>query len=58
MNIYNLLDFLIKTNWEKNWKIRNKGNRKTNLVFWKFEDQNEWKNKGKHFLFLKINKYI
>jgi hypothetical protein len=28
-------------------KIRNKGNRKTNIIFWKFEDQKEWKNRGK-----------
>jgi hypothetical protein len=28
-------------------KIRNKRNRKTNFIFWNFEDQKEWKNKGK-----------
>jgi len=28
-------------------KIRNKINRKTNIIFWNFEDQKEWKNKGK-----------
>jgi hypothetical protein len=26
-------------------KIINKGNRKTNFVFWNFEDQKEWKNR-------------
>jgi hemerythrin superfamily protein len=31
---------------EKKLKIRNKGNRKSNFVFWNFEDQNEWKNRG------------
>jgi hypothetical protein len=46
MNIYNLLDFLLKKLKTK-LKIRNKGNRKSNFVFWNFEDQNEWKNKGK-----------
>ncbi len=28
-------------------KIRNRRNRKTNIIFWNFEDQKEWKNKGK-----------
>ncbi len=28
-------------------KIRKKGNRKTNFIFWNFEDQKEWKNRGK-----------
>jgi hypothetical protein len=28
-------------------KIRNKGNRKTNFIFWNFEDQKEWKSRGK-----------
>jgi hypothetical protein len=28
-------------------KIRNKRTRKTNFIFWNFEDQKEWKNKGK-----------
>jgi hypothetical protein len=28
-------------------KMKNKGNRKTNFIFWNFEDQKEWKNRGK-----------
>jgi len=28
-------------------KIKNKGNKKTNFIFWNFEDQKEWKNRGK-----------
>jgi hemerythrin superfamily protein len=27
--------------------IEKKGNRKTNFIFWNFEDQKEWKNRGK-----------
>jgi hypothetical protein len=40
-NIYSLLDFLKKEKLEKKLKIRNKGNRKTNFIFWNFEDQKE-----------------
>jgi hypothetical protein len=47
INIYSLLDYLKKEKLEKKLKIRNKGNRKTNFIFWNFEDQNEWKNRGK-----------
>jgi len=47
MNIYNLLEFFLREKLEKKLKIRNKGNRKTNFIFWNFEDQNEWKNRGK-----------
>jgi hypothetical protein len=47
MNIYNLLELFLREKLEKNLKIRNKGNRKTNFIFWNFEDQNEWKNRGK-----------
>ncbi len=46
MNIYSLLNFLRK---KKNWKRmkrRNKGNSKTNFIFWNFEDKKKWK-KGK-----------
>jgi hypothetical protein len=46
MNIYTLLDFLKKKNWKK-MKMKNRGNRKTNFIFWNFEDQKEWKNRGK-----------
>jgi len=28
-------------------KIRNKRNRKKNFIFWNFEDQKEWKKRGK-----------
>jgi len=28
-------------------KIRNKGNRKTNFIFWNSENQKEWKNRGR-----------
>jgi hypothetical protein len=28
-------------------KIKNKGNRKTNFIFWNFEDQKKGKKKGK-----------
>jgi len=28
-------------------KIRNNRNRKTNFIFWNFEDQKEWKNREK-----------
>jgi hypothetical protein len=27
-------------------KIKNKGNTKTNFIFWKFENQKEWENRG------------
>ncbi len=46
MNIYTLLDFFKKKNWKK-MKMKNRGNRKTNFIFWNFEDQKEWKNRGK-----------
>jgi hypothetical protein len=47
MNIYNLLDFFFKKkNWKKKLNIRNKGNRKTNFIFWNSENQKEWKNRG------------
>jgi len=45
MNIYNLLDSNFLNG--KRLKIRNKGNKKTNFIFWNFEDQKEWKNRGK-----------
>jgi hypothetical protein len=28
-------------------KIKNKGSKKTNFIFWNFEDQKEWKIRGK-----------
>jgi hypothetical protein len=39
MNIYSLLNIFFK-NWKK-LKIKNKGNRRTNFIFWNFEDQKE-----------------
>jgi hypothetical protein len=39
MNIYSLLIFFKKKNCKNKMKIRNKGNRKTNTIFWNFEDQ-------------------
>jgi hypothetical protein len=47
MKIYSLLDFFKKKNWGIFLKIRNKGNRKTNFIFWNFENQKEWENRGK-----------
>jgi hypothetical protein len=43
VNIYSLLDFFTKEKLEKKLKIKNKGNRKSNFIFWNFEDQIEWK---------------
>jgi len=40
---------------EKKLKIRNKGNRKTNFIFKNFEDQKEWKNRGKTKEIFKTN---
>ncbi len=51
MNIYNLLDFKKKEKLE----IKNEGNRKANFIFQNFEDQKEWKNKGKKFFFFRTN---
>jgi hypothetical protein len=36
-------------------KIRNKGNTKTNFIFWNFEDQKEWENRGKTKEIFKTN---
>ncbi len=41
MNIYSLLDFLLKEKLEKKLKLRNNGNRKTNFIFWNFENKKE-----------------
>jgi hypothetical protein len=46
MNIYSLLDFLLKEKLEKILKLRNNGNRKTNFIFWNFENKKELKNRG------------
>ncbi len=46
MNIYSLLDFFEKEKFEKHLKIRNRGNTKTNFIFWNFEDQKERKSRG------------
>jgi hypothetical protein len=47
INIYSLLNFKKKEKLEKKLKIRNKGNRKTNFIFWNLEDQKELKNRAK-----------
>jgi len=51
MNIYSLLNFKKK---EKLEKIENKkkGNRKTNFIFWNFEDQKKGKKRGKQKIYL------
>jgi hypothetical protein len=33
-------------------KIINKGNRKTTFIFWNFENQKEWKNRGEQKKYL------
>jgi hypothetical protein len=33
-------------------KIKNKGNRKINFIFWNFEDQKEWEKGGKQKKYL------
>ncbi len=37
MNIYSLLDFFLNK-LEKKIEIKNNGNRKTNFIFWNFEN--------------------
>ncbi len=39
INIYSLLDFFKTEKLKKKLKLKNKGNQKTNFIFWKFKDQ-------------------
>ncbi len=37
------VDFFFKKKNSKNWKKGEKGNRKTNFIFWNFKDHKKWK---------------
>jgi hypothetical protein len=45
MNIYSLLDFLKNEKLEIKLEINNNNKRKK-IIFWNFEDQKEWENRG------------